>query len=105
MQPLSENAVNVPAFLSKLWKMVNDPSTDNLISWGPVCAYVICHQIDVLFTILVDTLSEPVITLINVFLGWKELHNRKSSSILVRIITSLLQTQQYEQFCKAIEHV
>ncbi|KAK9746577.1 HSF-type DNA-binding [Popillia japonica] len=34
MQPLSENAVNVPAFLSKLWRMVNDPTTDHLISWG-----------------------------------------------------------------------
>ncbi|XP_025837422.1 heat shock factor protein isoform X2 [Agrilus planipennis] len=34
MQPLSENAVNVPAFLSKLWKMVNDPSTNHLISWS-----------------------------------------------------------------------
>lgn len=34
MQPLSENAVNVPAFLSKLWRMVNDPTTDNLILWS-----------------------------------------------------------------------
>lgn len=34
MQPLAENTVNVPAFLGKLWKMVNDPSTDHLICWG-----------------------------------------------------------------------
>ncbi|KRT84852.1 hypothetical protein AMK59_1172, partial [Oryctes borbonicus] len=34
MQPLSENTVNVPAFLSKLWRMVNDPTTDHLISWS-----------------------------------------------------------------------
>lgn len=34
MQPHGENALNVPAFLSKLWKMVNDPTTDHLISWG-----------------------------------------------------------------------
>lgn len=36
MQPHGENALNVPAFLSKLWKMVNDPTTDHLISWGQV---------------------------------------------------------------------
>lgn len=36
MQPLTENTVNVPAFLSKLWKMVNDPGTDHLICWSPV---------------------------------------------------------------------
>lgn len=36
MQPLAENAVNVPAFLNKLWKMVNDPGTDHLICWSPV---------------------------------------------------------------------
>lgn len=25
---------NVPAFLTKLWKMVDDPGTDTLISWS-----------------------------------------------------------------------
>lgn len=25
---------NVPAFLAKLWKMVDDPSTNHLISWS-----------------------------------------------------------------------
>ncbi|KAG5895481.1 hypothetical protein JTB14_011179 [Gonioctena quinquepunctata] len=34
MQPLSENASNIPAFLGKLWKMVNDPTTDHLICWS-----------------------------------------------------------------------
>jgi heat shock transcription factor 1 len=36
MQPLGENTANTPAFLGKLWKMVNDPSTDHLICWSPV---------------------------------------------------------------------
>ncbi|CAG9817018.1 unnamed protein product [Phaedon cochleariae] len=35
MQPLGENTSNIPAFLGKLWKMVNDPNTDHLISWSP----------------------------------------------------------------------
>ena len=26
----------VPAFLAKLWKLVEDPSSDHLISWSPV---------------------------------------------------------------------
>ncbi|KAL1492913.1 hypothetical protein ABEB36_011079 [Hypothenemus hampei] len=33
MHPLQENG-NIPAFLVKLWKMVNDPSTDHLICWS-----------------------------------------------------------------------
>ncbi|GLV45116.1 Heat shock factor [Carabus blaptoides fortunei] len=36
MRPTATNiGANVPAFLSKLWKMVNDPETDQLISWSP----------------------------------------------------------------------
>lgn len=36
MRPTATNiAANVPAFLSKLWKMVNDPDTDHLITWSP----------------------------------------------------------------------
>ena len=29
---------NVPAFLMKLWTLVEDPSTDELIAWDPVRA-------------------------------------------------------------------
>lgn len=36
MQPIADNAISIPAFLSKLWKMVNDPSTDHLICWSSV---------------------------------------------------------------------
>lgn len=40
MRPTATNiAANVPAFLSKLWKMVNDPDTDHLITWSPVRCY------------------------------------------------------------------
>ena len=31
---LPQLASNVPAFLAKLWKMVDDPDTNHLISWG-----------------------------------------------------------------------
>ncbi|XP_022914900.1 heat shock factor protein 1 isoform X2 [Onthophagus taurus] len=30
----NDNTINVPAFLSKLWRMVNDPTTDKLIAWS-----------------------------------------------------------------------
>lgn len=29
-------ASNVPAFLTKLWTLVEDPDTDSLICWSPV---------------------------------------------------------------------
>lgn len=29
---------NVPAFLAKLWTLVEDPDTDALICWSPVSA-------------------------------------------------------------------
>ncbi|KAJ3639734.1 hypothetical protein Zmor_003075 [Zophobas morio] len=45
MQPLGENTANTPAFLGKLWKMVNDPSTDHLICWSPSgTSFVIPNQ-------------------------------------------------------------
>nr|XP_023019006.1 heat shock factor protein-like isoform X2 [Leptinotarsa decemlineata] len=45
MQPLAENASNIPAFLGKLWKMVNDPNTDHLICWSPAGnSFVIQNQ-------------------------------------------------------------
>ncbi|KAJ8983523.1 hypothetical protein NQ317_012014 [Molorchus minor] len=45
MQPIGENTTNIPAFLGKLWKMVNDPSTDHLICWSPAGnSFVIQNQ-------------------------------------------------------------
>ena len=36
---------NVPAFLAKLWKMVDDPDTDHLIAWGDTGnSFVILNQ-------------------------------------------------------------
>ncbi|KYM92689.1 Heat shock factor protein [Atta colombica] len=35
MRTTSNLGANVPAFLAKLWKMVEDPDTNNLISWSP----------------------------------------------------------------------
>ncbi len=34
-QQPSQSGGNVPAFLAKLWQMVNDPRTDDIISWSP----------------------------------------------------------------------
>lgn len=31
------SGANVPAFLTKLWTLVEDPDTDPLICWSPVC--------------------------------------------------------------------
>lgn len=39
MQPFAENTANIPAFLGKLWKMVNDPTIDHLICWSPVSIF------------------------------------------------------------------
>lgn len=35
MHPL-ENGIGVPAFLAKLWRLVEDSETNNLISWSSV---------------------------------------------------------------------
>lgn len=40
MQQFGENnTTNIPAFLVKLWKMVNDPNIDHLICWSEVCRF------------------------------------------------------------------
>ena len=41
---LPQLASNVPAFLAKLWKMVDDPSTDHLISWGDLGNSFVIHN-------------------------------------------------------------
>ena len=44
---LPQLSTNVPAFLAKLWKMVDDPLRDHLISWGPMGnTFVIHNQAD-----------------------------------------------------------
>ena len=44
---LPQLASNVPAFLAKLWKMVDDPDTDHLIAWGDLGnSFVILNQAD-----------------------------------------------------------
>lgn len=35
MRPSSNIGPNVPAFLRKLWKIVNDPTIDDLVGWCP----------------------------------------------------------------------
>ncbi|CAH1989225.1 unnamed protein product [Acanthoscelides obtectus] len=47
MQPFGagDSTSNIPAFLGKLWKMVNDPNTDQLICWSPAGnSFVIQNQ-------------------------------------------------------------
>lgn len=36
MHPLESGGVGVPAFLAKLWRLVEDSETNNLISWSQV---------------------------------------------------------------------
>lgn len=36
MRSVVEIGASVPAFLGKLWKLVNDAETNHLISWSPV---------------------------------------------------------------------
>ena len=36
MHTVAEVGNGVPAFLAKLWKLVEDPETNNLICWSPV---------------------------------------------------------------------
>lgn len=37
MHSVEELGTNVPAFLAKLWKLVEDPETNDLICWSSVC--------------------------------------------------------------------
>lgn len=37
MHTVTEMGTSVPAFLGKLWRLVEDPETDDLICWSPVC--------------------------------------------------------------------
>lgn len=41
MRSVVEIGASVPAFLGKLWKLVNDSETNQLISWSPVSNFVI----------------------------------------------------------------
>jgi heat shock transcription factor 1 len=43
-QPAQNAANNVPAFLAKLWQMVNDARTDNIISWSPDGRSFVIHD-------------------------------------------------------------
>lgn len=40
MHAISDFGTSVPAFLAKLWKLVEDPKTDDLICWSPVSIYL-----------------------------------------------------------------
>lgn len=111
MQPLTENAVNIPAFLSKLWKMVNDPGTDHLICWSPVSDYFTMEYFRCKWgyvSLRIDTFLWHSIWTEGYFkefilkwlansgfllAGWKKFLYSKSSTVLVRIATALLQAQ------------
>lgn len=34
MHPLESSGTSVPAFLAKLWRLVEEPETNSLISWS-----------------------------------------------------------------------
>lgn len=39
MHTISESSSGVPAFLAKLWRLVEDEETNNLIYWNAVSVY------------------------------------------------------------------
>ena len=41
---LPQSASGIPAFLAKLWKMVDDPDTDHLIAWGDFGNTFVIHN-------------------------------------------------------------
>ncbi len=43
-QAASQTGSNVPAFLAKLWQMVNDPRTNDIISWSPDGRSFVIHN-------------------------------------------------------------
>lgn len=46
MHTVGDATSSVPAFLGKLWKLVEDPSTNHLISWNAVRRpFVITHSL------------------------------------------------------------
>lgn len=45
MRTVTEIETNVPAFLGKLWKLVEDPETDDLICWSIVSIYNYYHNV------------------------------------------------------------
>lgn len=60
MHTIGEVSRNVPAFLGKLWKMVEDPETDDFITWNSVSHYItnfwnysIKHAFEDLLTVFV----------------------------------------------------
>lgn len=51
MHTIPELGTSVPAFLAKLWKLVEDPETDDLICWSPVSTsyFIAClHSFNIL---------------------------------------------------------
>nr|CAD7204702.1 unnamed protein product [Timema douglasi] len=56
MHSTEEIGTNVPAFLAKLWKIVDDPETNELICWSPIRPFLGRSSIH-------DGLAKPVIAL------------------------------------------
>lgn len=55
MRSVVEIGASVPAFLGKLWKLVNDTETNHLISWSPVCIFYFISYIKItLFMLLLS---------------------------------------------------
>lgn len=48
MHTIPELGTSVPAFLAKLWKLVEDPETDDLICWSPVSTFILLFAYDFL---------------------------------------------------------
>ena len=97
MHSVGDSSSTVPAFLGKLWKLVEDPTTDNLINWNSVfqsIKFVFTHFFLFLRCFFYFPVSERC-----------EFHDKRSGAIRARAAAAVLQTQQHGQFRAAAEHV
>lgn len=106
MHTVGDATSSVPAFLGKLWKLVEDPSTNHLISWNAVRASICNHSLPSDFVGYQDDM--PFIHVINNFkfsklklifllivvfgslVEWCEFYHQGSGTICQRTASALL---------------
>lgn len=86
----------IPAFLAKLWKLVNDPETDELISWNHVSSCPCFQFMMQCQTSIIDLLLK--INPHDFITEWSKLRNKQHHEIYTRAASNVLQTQQFSKF-------
>lgn len=59
MHTIPELGTSVPAFLAKLWKLVEDPETDDLICWSPVSTFILLFIYNHLISLYATHIQNP----------------------------------------------